>query len=205
MKLDITDTHFIELQKKGITIDIVVMLGWVNKELPIDHILKGSKKVETIYKAMIRKNLVSEEGKITVLGTDILEFVSKKTNKKFEKRKQPESEFDEWWQIFPSNDKFEIKGKSFGPTRSFKQDKEGCRLLFNSMITNKEFTKEEIIDATLFDVNLKKERSFKSGENKLKFLRNSATYLRRKDFQGFVGMGKPKEIKKTTRLGSVDI
>lgn len=205
MKLDITDNHFIELQKKGITTDIVVMLGWINRELAIDHIIEGSKKIEVIYKTMIRKGLISEEGKITVLGTDILDFVSKKTNRKFEKRKQAESDFDEWWSVFPGNDKFEIKGKKFGPTRSFKTKKEACRLLFNKYILEEKYTKEEIINATLYDINLKKERSWKRNSNQLKYLQNSYTYLYQETFQGFVGMGKPEKTRTRTILGSMDV
>ena len=163
MKIDITDIHFIELQKKGITTDMVVMLGWINKDLSMDHIIKGSKKIEAIYATMVRKGLVSEEGKITILGADILNFVAKKTNRKFEKTKVAETEFDAWWAIFPANDKFEIKGRSFGPTRAFRVKKEDCRLMFNTMILEKEFTAQEIIDATIYDVNLKKNLSYKRG------------------------------------------
>jgi hypothetical protein len=80
-------------------------------------------------------------------------------------------------------------------TTTFKTNKEGCRLLFNKMILDKEFTAKEIIDATLYDVNLKKERSYKTGQNQLMFLQNSHTYLLKKFFDGFVGMGVKKEPK----------
>jgi hypothetical protein len=131
-------------------------------------------------------------------------FISKKTNKTFLKPKVEESEFDKWWGIFPGNDKFTVRGKTFGPTRSFKAKKEGCRLLFNDMILQKEFTADEIINATEFDINLKKERSWKKGSNQLKFLQNSHTYLNQKTFRGFIGM-KAKEIKPAKNIGSVDI
>lgn len=205
MKLDITDAHFLELIKKGYSTDMVLLLSWINKNLSIEHITNGSVKAKAIYTAMVRKGLVSEEGKITKIGIDILDFISKKTNKKFEKTKVESTEFDKWWSIFPSNDRFKIKGRSFGPTRTFKAKKEDCRLRFNKMILDGEFTAQQIIDATEYDINLKKELSFKKNSNQLKFLQNSSTYLYQKTFSGFVELGKAKQIKQTTNLGSTDI
>lgn len=204
MKLDITDIHFIELQKKGYTIDMVLILSWVNKNLSIEHIVASSKKIEAIYKTMKRKGLVTEEDKVSKKGMDILTFVSKKTNKTLIKEKPKTTDFDKWWEIFPSNDKFVVRNKSFGPTRAFKTNKDGCRLLFNKMVLDKEYTAEQIINATLYDVNLKKERSFKKNSNQLKFLQNSHTYLYQKTFSGFVDM-KVEEVTKTKKLGSIDI
>jgi len=205
MKLDITDAHFVELHKKGYTTDMVVILSWINKELSVEHIIKESKKVEVVIKTMIRKGLITEEFKMTKLGIEILDFVSKKTNKKLIKPKVHATKFDEWWEVFPANDYFKINNKTFGPTRTIRQDKETCRLLFNKLVLDKTYTAQEIIDATLYDINLKKERSYKTNSNQLKFLQNSATYLRRKIFDGFVGLDKKEEPKRSSNLGSIDI
>ena len=78
MKLDITDAHFIELQKKGYTVDIVLMLSWVQKGLDLTHIIEGSKKIEVIYKSMKRKGLITEDEQLTLVGVEILDFISKK-------------------------------------------------------------------------------------------------------------------------------
>lgn len=204
MKLDITDHHFNELIKKGYSMDMVILLNWINKELDISHLLT-SVKIKAIYKSLLIKGLISDEGKITENGIDILEFINKRSNKKFEKKKIAKGDFDKWWEIFPSNDKFEINGKSFGPTRSFKVNKEKCRILFNKYILEKKYTIKEIINATMYDVNLKKKLSYKKGSNQLKFLQNSHTYLLNESFQGFIGLGKPVEINKKTNLGSTDI
>lgn len=205
MKLDITDAHYIELHKKGYTIDMVVLLWWVQQELAIEHIIEGSKKIEVIYKSMLRKGLITSDNKITKIGIEILDFISKKTNRKFEKPKVHATKFDEWWDIFPKNDKFTIKGKTYGPTRSLTAPKDTCKLLFDKMVLDGEFTAEQIIEATLYDINLKKERSYKTNSNQLKYLQNAATYLRQKTFSGFVGMGKKEEPKSNTNLGSIDI
>lgn len=204
MKLDITDSHFIELYKKGYTVDMVLLLSWVNNGLSIEH-LKENIKIKATISTMIRKGLITDEHKLTQIGVEILSFVSKKTNKKFTKPAVIKGDFDDWWKLFPSNDKFTVKGKSFGPTRSFTANKQGCRLLFNKMILNKEFTKEEIMESTAYDINLKKERSFKEGTNNLKYLRNSYTYLFNKDFEGFIGLGTPIVIKEKTKLRGTNI
>lgn len=205
MKLDITDAHFIELHKKGYTTDMVLILHWLNSDLSVEHIREGSKKIDAIYKTMVRKDLIIEDGSITRIGAEVLTFVSKKTNKTFLKPKVEQGEFDRWWGIFPGNDKFAVRGREFGPTRSFKVKKEACRLLFNSMILEEEFTAQQIIDATEFDINLKKERSWKKNSNQLKYLQNSHTYLNQKTFSGFIGLKKKELIKSTGNTGSIDI
>lgn len=204
MKLDITDIHFIQLQKKGYTIDMVLILSWVNKNLDIEHIIKGSKKIEILYKSIKRKGLITEDDKLSQIGIEILDFISLKSNTTLIKPKVIVSEFDEWWNIFPPNDKFTIKNKKFGPTRAFKTKKEDCRLKFNKMVLDGEFTAKQIINATLYDINLKKERSFKKNNNQLKYLQNSHTYLYQKTFSGFVDM-KVTIVKKITKMGSIDI
>ena len=205
MKLEITDAHFIELQKKGYTVDIVLILLWVQKGLDLTHIIEGSKKIEVIYKSMKRRGLITEDEKLTLVGVEILDFISKKTNTKMMKPKPEMSDFDKWWEIFPANDRFTVKGKNFGPTRSFKAKKDGCKLLFDKMILEGEYTAKQIIDATSFDINLKMERSYKTNSNQLKFLQNSHTYLLNKIFSGFIGMETKETPRKTTNLGSIDI
>lgn len=205
MKLDITDVHFIELQKKGYTVDMILMLSWIQKNLNITHIIQGSKKIEATYKTMVRKGVITSDEKITKLGIELLDFVGKKTNKTLIKPKVHATKFDEWWSIFPSNDKFMVNNKSFGPTRAFKAKKDGCKLLFDKMILDNEYTAEEIIDATAYDINLKKQRSYKTNSNQLKYLQNSHTYLLQKTFGGFVGMKFKDLPKEKTNTGSIDI
>lgn len=205
MKLDITDAHYIELHKKGYTIDMVLILKWLNQGLSVEHIREGSKKIDVIYKTMVRKGLITQEGKVTKIGSEILVFISLKTNKTFLKPKVEKGDFDKWWEIFPGNDKFTVRGRNFGPTRALKTKKEGCRLLFNAMVLQEEFTADQIIDATEYDINLKKERSWKKNSNQLKYLQNSHTYLYQKTFSGFVGMEKRDKIKSTGNTGSIDI
>ena len=204
MKLDITDAHYIELHKKGYTIDMIYLLSWLNAGLSVVHIREGSKKIDAIYKTMVRKDLICEDGTVNMAGMDLLDFISKKTNKTFLKPKAEPGEFDKWWNIFPGNDKFTVRGRSFGPTRTFRVKKDGCRLLFNSMVVNEEFTSEQIIQATLYDINLKKSLSFKKGSNQLKYLQNSHTYLNQKTFEGFIGL-EVKEEPTINSGGSVDI
>lgn len=204
MKLDITDVHFIELQKKGYTLDMVLMLSWLNANLDISHIIDGSKKIETIYKTMRRKQLISEEGELTKVGIEILTFVSKRSNKTFIKPKPEASDFDKWWDIFPSNDKFTIGSKDFGPSRSFRVRKEDCRRLFNDIVLSEKYTAQEIIDATIYDVELKKKLSLKNNKNELKYLQNTYTYLYQGTYEGFVGMKHETKIP-TKNMGSVDI
>lgn len=204
MKLDITDKHFIELYKKGYSVDMVLMLSWINKGLSIDHIVNGSKKIEALYNTLKRKGLINEEDKITIVGIEILNFIAKKTNKKFEKPKIVSTEFDKWWELFPSTNAFKVQGKDFKVSRAFKVKKEGCRVLFNTIVLAGLYTSNEVFKATEFDINLRKNESFIKKQNQLTYLRNSHTYLLNKDFEGFVGMI-PEKVKAGNKKGPVDI
>lgn len=205
MKLDITDIHFIELQKKGYTIDMVLILNWINKNLDIDHIINGSKKIEILYKSMKRKGLITDDDKLSQIGIEILDFISLKTNKVLMKPKPIMSDFDEWWDIYPPTDIFTYKGRKFEGTRSLRTGKPKATLYFNKFILDGTFTKEEIINATLYDVELKKKASIRTGRNNLTFLQNAATYLFNMSFEPFIKYGAPKLKGKEIKLGSIDI
>ena len=205
MKLDITDFHFIELQKKGYTIDMMLILSWINKNLSIDHIINGSKKIEIIYKTMKRKGLITEDDKLSKIGIELLDFISLKTNKTLMKPKPKQSDFDEWWNIFPTTDIFTFKGKTFEGTRSLRTGKPKALLYFNKFILDGAYTKEQIINGTLYDVQLKKKASLRTGVNNLTFLSNAASYLFNEKFEPFIKFGKPKIETEKTKLGSIDI
>ena len=205
MKLDITNHHFEELIKKGYSIDMIVMLDWINRNLDVTEMCKNSIKIKAIYNTMIRKGLITSEETLTENGIEILDFISKKTNKKFNKKKIEISEFDEWWFSFPSTDIFTHKGKKFKGSRSLRTSKEKCRLLFNKFIIDKKYTKKQIIDATMYDVELKKNNSVRNNKNNLSFLQNSYTYLLNESFESFIEFGSPTFDNSTKQIGSTDI
>lgn len=206
MKLDITPDHFRELITKSYSLDIVYLLGLINEGLDVAPLLDSSHKIKAIYGSLIRKQLITDEQKLTKEAIDILDFISKKRNTKILKKKPDVSEFDEWWEMFPSTDIFSFGGKKFNGTRSLKSNKEKCRLEFNKILGEGVFTKDDVIRGTRFDVELKMSNSLKSGSNKLTFLQNSHTYLYNRSFAPFVKLSAEGQIKSPNRtIGSIDI
>jgi len=179
--------HFQELIRKGYSLDHIYLLSLIHNEKDISSLLEDP-KMEYLHQTIIRKGLLSEVGIVTIKGKELLDFIENEQAISLPKKeiKLKKLEFDEWWKIFPSNNKFSHKGKSFAATRALKVKQEDCKKQFNKLVNDQEFTAREIIEATKIDVLLKKEESVKRGENKLTYLQNSYTYLKQKSFQGFI-------------------
>lgn len=179
--------HFQELIRKGYSLDHIYLLSLIHNEEDISSLLEDP-KMEYLHQTIIRKGLLSEVGIVTIKGKELLDFIENEQSISLPKKeiKLKKLEFDEWWKIFPSNNKFSHKGKSFAATRALKVKQEDCKKQFNKLVNDQEFTAREIIEATKIDVLLKKEESVKRGENKLTYLQNSYTYLKQKSFQGFI-------------------
>jgi hypothetical protein len=165
--------------------------------------LDGSMKIAGLYQSLVRKGLISNvTQEITQQGRELLTYADSEVKGTIKKVRQKSSDFDEWWKTFPSTDHFEYKGKSFNGSRGLKRAREDCRIKFNKILSEGDYTSEEIIKATLLDVLLKKEGSLNFGENRLKYIQNSLTYLSQRSFEPFVEMIKtgidPLQIQKST-------
>lgn len=206
MKLDLTIYHYEELIKKGYSLDSIFLLNLIHEQYDITSLLEESLKIKTIHVSLIRKGIITEDNKVTVLGTEILDFISKKTNKKFVKKKIEKSDFDLWWEAFPSTDDFTMGTKRFSGTRGLRVNKEKCRLAFEKIINEGDITKEDIINATLYDVKQRKSNSLKKASNQLTYMQNSLTYLNQRSFEPFIPLSKREENNNFSQpIGSTDI
>jgi hypothetical protein len=160
-------------------------------------------KIAGLYQSLVRKGLISDVTQaITQTGRELLTYVDSEMKEPIKKKKQNSSDFDNWWNTFPSTDNFEYKGKNFLGSRGLKRAREDCRIKFNKILSEGDSTAEEIVKATLLDVFLKKEASVKFGENRLKYIQNSLTYLTQRSFEPFVEMVRtgidPKQMHEST-------
>lgn len=187
MIIKLTPFHFSELIKKGYDLNCIFLLKLIHEQMDISTLRLESAKIEAIYTGVIRKGLVTEAGDgLTTLGQELLIFLDTKEPKKLIKKKIDDTSFNLWYKEFPSTDTFIYKGKSFSGCRSLKQDKEACRLNFNKILLEGEYSVTDLINALIFDVTGKKEASLKSGTNKLTYMQNSKTYLHQKSFESFI-------------------
>lgn len=187
MKFNLTCFHFEEIVKKGYSLDHIFLLRLLNEQIDLSALLKESAKIAALHHSLIRKGLVTEnDDKLTTAGIELLVFMDSKAPGKLMRRKVDESSFSEWWKAFPGTNNFEHKGKTFTGDRSLRTNESECRLKFDKILLEGEYTARKVIDAMKYDIFQKKEMSVKTGVNKLTYLHNSLTYLNQRDYEPFI-------------------
>jgi len=175
--------------------------------MDIADMLNGSIKISNIYQSLVRKGLITDDGsELTLIGKDLLEFIETPMVNKFVKKKVDTLEFEQWWKAFPGTDTFTHKDRTFSGSRSLRQNKEGCKLKFDKILLEGEYTAEDLIKALEYDVLQKKENSIKQKANKLTYMQNSLTYLNQRSFEPFIELIKQgRQISEAQETGGTDI
>jgi len=164
---------------------MIYMLTLLNEGYDIAPLLVSA-RVKNVHAGLLRKCLITEEGKISILGKNLLEFVETEAGTKLAKKKNPIEIFDLWWKAYPGTDNFTYKGKSFVGDRTIRVNKTKCREKFEAIVNEGEYSGQLLIDAMIFNVTQKKEKSLKSRENKLTYMQNSLTYLNQRSFEPYI-------------------
>jgi len=186
MKLNISHLQFEELIKKSYSLDLIYLLKLIEDGYDVDSLCKNSVKISTLYTTLLRKGLISELGKVTIIGKDLLQYAESDKDEKFVKKKANDSGFDKWWKVYPSTDTFTYRGQKFSGSRGLKQAKSECKRKFNDILMEGDYTEAQLISALEYDVLQKKERSVQSKTNKLTYMQNSLTYLNQRSFEPFI-------------------
>jgi len=153
--------------------------------------LLESPKIIALVQSISRKGLISDDGKsLTTLGKELLQFLGTKEGKRLVKKPPSSTEFDIWWKEYPGTNQFTYKGKTFVGDRSIKVKRDECRLKFDKILLEGEYTAIELIDALKLEVLQKKEASVKQGVNKLTYMQNSLTYLNQHTYEQFIELVK---------------
>ena len=180
---------FKELQSKGYTLDLLYILDLYKNNIDL-NVLDISEKIKSLIQSLERKGLITKEGNITLIGQNLLEFISNPGKELKLIKKKPDDAFLKFWEAFPPTDTFEHRGIPFMGSRSLRINKEDCKVKLQAILNEGEHTIEEIVGAIKYDVYLKKEMSVKTRTNKLSYLQNSLTYLRSKSFEAFIEEGR---------------
>jgi len=209
MKLSVTPQQFEELIKKGYNLDIIYLLRLIDDQFDISPLCKGSMKIDSVYQSLIRKGLITKDDeKLTLIGKDLLKFIETKSDVKIIRRKPATTDFEEWWKTYPGTDSFEYKGKTFKGTRALRLHKDDCRLKFDKILIEGEYTASQLIAALNFEVIQKKEASLSTGTNRLTFMQGSSVYLNQRAFEAFIELindGNTVEIAPQKPRGGTDI
>jgi 23S rRNA maturation mini-RNase III len=209
MKLNVTPQQFEELIKKGYNLDVIFLLKLIDEQYDVSPLCEGSMKIASVYQTLIRKALITKDDeKITTLGKDLLEFMDAKSTGRLIKRKPATTDFEEWWKAYPGTDSFEYKGKKFTGTRAIRKGKDECRLKFDKILLEGEYTAVQLIAALNYELLQKKESSISTNSNRMTFMQNSVTYLNQRAFEAYIELindGAKVDIAPQKPTGGTDI
>ena len=186
MNLNVTLYHFEELIKKTYSLDLIFLLKMLEEGIDTTELCANSVRVCNLFQTLERKGLIGTDQKLTLQGKELLSFMESEGEVKIAKKKAGPSEFEEWWKAYPGTDTFTHKGKRFTGSRSLRQNKDECRLRFEKILLEGEYTLADMLAALKFDVEQKKENSVKTGANKLTYMQNSLTYLNQRSFEPYI-------------------
>jgi hypothetical protein len=162
------------------------LLTLINSEFDVLELTKNNPKIEMLYFSLIRKGLITEFNKLTTEGKNIIEFLNEQEPQKLVKKRAVVSDFENWWKSFPGTDTFVHKGVKFVGSRAIRVDKTNCKIKFNSIVAEGEYTASQLIEALEYDILQKKEMSIEQKSNKITYLQNSLTYLRQRSFEPYL-------------------
>jgi hypothetical protein len=187
MNLEISLHHFEEIIKKGYSLDIIYLLKLVEEQVDLTFIVKDSARISALHQSLVRKGLITDtDGRLTIMGKELLSFIKTEGEVKIVKKKASLDEFETWWKTFPGTDTFTHKGRKFTGSRSLRQNKEDCKVKFNKILLEGDYTAKQLTDALQYDVDQKKDASIKQGTNKLTYMQNSLTYLNQRSYEPFI-------------------
>lgn len=206
MKLNVSDKHFLEIIERGYSMDIVFLLKLIHEGNEIDSLCNENVKISAMKQSLIRKQLITEEGKIMSAGEELILFLNTKIAGKIVRKIPNNSDFDDFfWNIYPPTDSFSYEGKKFTGSRGLRQDKENCRLKFEKIITEGEYKPEQISAAIKLEVEQKIQQSFKTGTNKLSYMKNSLSYLNQRAFEPYIELLKTDIVTEQKTYNGTDI
>ena len=209
MRLNVTPEQFEELIKRSYNLDILYLLKLIDEQYDVAPLCEGSMRIAAVYQALIRKALITTtDDKLTTLGRDLLDFLNIKGEAKIIRRRPATTDFEEWWKNYPGTDSFEYKGKKFTGTRAIRKGKDECRLKFDKILLEGEYTAAQLIASLNFEILQKKESSLQTSSNRMTFMQNSVTYLNQRAFEAYIELineGAKVDIAPQKPTGGTDI
>lgn len=203
--LKVTFKKYEELMSKGITLDMMYLLKLLKEEVDVKSLCENNVKLILIYSTILRKQLITSEGKLTKEGEDILAFFDSPSREKLVRLTVDSSDFERWWKAYPGTDSFEHKNTKFKGSRALRVNKEECLLKFNKIVAEGDYTADDLIKALEYDVTQKRNASVLSKTNKITYMQNSLTYLNQRTFEPFIELMKEDDVVDDVEQNGIDI
>ena len=195
MTLKITFKKYETLVQRGFTLDMIYLLKMIQQEFDVKSLCEETPKICLLCQTILRKQLITGEYKLTIEGKELLAFFDTSSRETIVRVKQDGDLFEAWWKVYPGTDTFTHKGESFTGTRGLRVNKEECKIKFDKILGEGEYTADDMLAALQFDVTQKKENSVKAKANKLTYMQNSFSYLNQRSFEPFIEL-----IKEGTKI-----
>lgn len=165
---------------------------FILQQAQLENSLEDLKK-SSLYLTLVRKNYLTLEGKITIDGKDLLSYLNIESDVKVliaEKAVKKLDQFEQWWKNFPSTDRvYDEQGNiKFQETRSLRNGKPQCKIKYDKIISEGIYSHEDMVNALIYERELRNKQSLQENQNKMTFMSNSKTYLHNNMYESFMGM-----------------
>jgi hypothetical protein len=189
---NISPSNLKEILSAGIDLNCLFLLEHFSKGLNINLFDSQSERVKAWKSTLIRKDLLSEDDKVTNTGYILLGKISGIDISSYSEIIETSEElFEQWWKTYPRNDMM----PGFPPTRTIRVDKQKCQSKFLKIINEGTYSGHDLIRALEREINQRKLTWSIKREQTLTYMKNSLSYLNQRAFEGFIDNEEMRETK----------
>lgn len=159
-----------------------------------EHLLTLFPNLEEVHEECLKKLLVDDSGKVTLVGDLLLSSlplklkIENRAAAKKENDPSEEEEFEKFWSIYPSSDKW----GAYPRTRAIKTNKAGTFSKWRQVI-KRGISTEQLLVALEKQIQEMKTASMLHARNELRFLQNPATWLNQGTYEAYLADDTPKQ------------
>lgn len=196
--VNISPYIFRELTKNHVDLSEIFLLQLAIQEFNLQDFQE--KKISVLIKKMQRNGLLTDDGQVTEAGHKLWESLFQEGEElQLNKIEKTEDAFELWWKEFPAGNGFEYKGKKFPTTRNMRVKKEDCKVKFHKILSEGQYTIEQLIQAIQAEVQARKEDSVVKKANQLTYMQSTLPYLNARGFEAFINQPVKSENNKQTQ------
>lgn len=97
-----------------------------------------------------------------------------------------DSQFKEWYKLYPATSKWEYNGKEFSGSRVLKQFQNKCKETYLDILNQNEYSHQDMINGLKYELKMRKEDSIKTGDNKLNYMKGALPSLNAGIYKSYI-------------------